>query len=126
MEINSALLYRVLLVLLSIHRTIIHCFDDLPVYVHPDCLSLLIKGGSTISEYLPDELLDLLLVQVVAVVAHKLDFHHLHLLFSDLNFLNFLRPSIVRLLRNSRLLLNLLLFCELLLQILEILTYLVD
>jgi hypothetical protein len=138
MKIYSTLLYWVLLVLLTIDGAVIVGFNDLAIDIDPDCLPLLVKRGPTIPQYLFDELLNLLLIEVVAAVVHQLHLHHLHLFVSDLNFLHFGGVSIdvgflsrwdcqwfLHLLL-LLLILLLLLLCKLLLQILKVLAHLVD
>jgi hypothetical protein len=50
MKINSTLLYRVLLVLLTIDGAVIVGFDDLPIDIDPYRLPLLVERGPTIAQ----------------------------------------------------------------------------
>lgn len=133
MKINSTLLYRVLLVLLTIDGAVIVGFNDLPIDIDPYCLPLLVERGPAIAQYLFDELLNLLLIEVVPAVVHQLHLHHLHLLVRYLNLLHLGGVSIhVGFLmlrwRGSQWFLHLLLLllCKLLLQILKVLAHLVN
>jgi hypothetical protein len=122
---------------LTIDGAVIVGFNDLPIDIDPHCLPLLVKRGPAIAQYLFDELLNLLLVEVVPAVVHQLHLHHLHLLVRYLNLLHFrgisIRVGFLLLLRwrgRQRflhlLMLILLLLCKLLLQILKVLAHLVN
>jgi len=133
MKINSTLLYRVLLVLLTIDGAVIVGFNDLPIDIDPYRLPLLVERGPAIAQYLFDELFNLLLIEVVPAVVHQLHLHHLHLLVRYLNLLHLGGVSIhvgfllLRWRGSQRFLhLLLLLLCKLLLQILKVLAHLVN
>jgi hypothetical protein len=122
---------------LTIDGAVIVGLNDLPIDIDPHCLPLLVERGPAIAQYLFDELLNLLLIEVVPAVVHQLHLHHLHLLVRYLNLLHFRGVSIhvgFLLLLSWRgrqrflhlLVLILLLLCKLLLQILKVLAHLVN